>query len=261
MTQQATMPCSDEATKGRNVFLALRRSVVPAIRRFPTGFPPFDAALGGGFAVGALHEFLAHHVGAAAWILAFQAAKSAAERRPYVFYFDRDGDLYPPALAAMGWDLGRLILIRPRRTIDPLWGFEQVLRCPAVAAAILPVHGIDATVSRRLQLAAEAGGTLGFLINRSEPGALFAATRLLVEPIEDRHEGARRDGRRSLPAEAGAFLSVPPCLSVKITFLKLRHRLSPPPFVLEVPIDARAVPASAGPADADRAAGAGVRVG
>jgi hypothetical protein len=72
---------------------------------------------------------------------------------------------YPPAAAALGIDLKRLIVIRPKSREDGWWSLDQALRCSAVGAvwSSLPEE-MDDRLARRLQLAAEAGGTLGLFI-------------------------------------------------------------------------------------------------
>ncbi len=105
----------------------------------------------------------------------------------WVFYLDTAGDFYPPAAIQLGLPLERLLVIRTKRNVDALWVCEQVLRCPAVAAVVLPIRAMDAYVSRRLQLAAETGGGLGFLLRSAARGGhTFAATRLRLDPLPNK---------------------------------------------------------------------------
>jgi cell division inhibitor SulA len=90
--------------------------------------------------------------------------QQAPERQRWIFYIDRTGDFYPPAAAQLGVPLGQLLVVRVTRPTEVLWVCEQALRCRAVAAVIAPLPSIDSYASRRLQLAAEAGGGLGLLI-------------------------------------------------------------------------------------------------
>lgn len=242
----------------------------PAHPLVPTGLPLLDAALGGGFSAGAIHEFLAPTAGGAAFSLALRAARSAAERRPVILLIDSDGDFYPPAAAQLGIDLDRLMIARPRRTIDRLWVFDQALRCPAIAAVILPLKQIDPATSRRLQLAAEAGGALGIVINHSNAGATFAATRLrLTDQGRDSSDQRQHSMPRRAPSDqsrdrgkgavfkhlnlaAPGHMIATPRL-VQVTVLKTRQGCPPPSFVLELDDYARAVPVPAGPANTGRA--------
>jgi hypothetical protein len=130
--------------------------------------------------------------------------------RPWIFYIDTLGWLYPPGAAQLGVPLERLIVLRGVHGAAALWAAEQVLRCRAVAAMILPVQQLDATAARRLQLAAEHGGGLGLLLRRQAEGvagATFAATRLrfdsLPMPTSEPHTRVtvlkQRDGRCGEP--------------------------------------------------------------
>ena len=95
---------------------------------------------------------------------------------------DSEKTFYPPAAAALGIDLKRLILVRPGKKIacpkierptksllreeagtETLWALEQTLQSRGVAVTFCRLERINAQVFRRLQLAAERGGGLGFL--------------------------------------------------------------------------------------------------
>jgi len=190
--------------------------------RCPSGLPALDAALGGGFTTGAIHELVAPAAGAPAYSIALRVAARAAVRHRWILYIDTQQDLYPPALAQLGVPLTRLVVVRTPHWADAWWVCEQALRCPAVAAVVLPVRTVDAYVSRRLQLAAETGGGLGLLIRREEHGEpTFAATRLQLEPLVGAG-GVRR---------------------ARVTVRKMREGRPREPFVVELPDAADSVPA------------------
>lgn len=198
------------------------------LHRCPSGLPELDAALGGGFAAAAVHELVAARDGTAVYTVAIKTAARAAIQNRWIFYIDTTQDLYPPGLLGLGVPLGRLVVIRTTRTADALWVCEQTLRCRAVAAVVLPLRTIDARASRRLQLAAEAGGNLGLLLRREERGGpTFACSRLRFEPLAGR-VGVRR---------------------MRVTVLKLREARPCEPFVVELPDAADSVPAHAVPLD------------
>jgi hypothetical protein len=176
----------------------------------------------------AVHELVEAKEGAAAWSVALRAATQAAGRNKWVFCIDTQQELYPPAVAQLGVPLERLMVVRTPRPADALWVCEQALRCRAVAAVVLPLRAIDAYASRRLQLAAEAGGSLGLLICRDQQdGHTFAASRLRLEPLVG-PAGSRR---------------------MLITVLKLREGWPCEPFVVELSDAADFVPAPAVPVD------------
>jgi protein ImuA len=152
--------------------------------RCPSGVSELDAALGGGFCRAAIHEFIPAAEGTGVFSLVWRVAARAAGTERWIVAIDTQADLYPPGLLQTGVSLGRLIVVRTSQPSDALWACEQVLRCSAVAAVVLPLRGVDSRASRRLQLAAETGGGLGLLIRGDKPtGPTFAASRLYCEPL------------------------------------------------------------------------------
>jgi len=121
-----------------------------------------------GLARGAVHEVLADAPGSGAAFCATLLARTGGT----VFWIGAGGDgmvAWPQGLAPFGLDPARLVLVRAACPSDALWAMEEVLRCPAVTGAVLALGaggdgGPDLTATRRLQLAAEAGGALGLLL-------------------------------------------------------------------------------------------------
>lgn len=224
------MHASQEAalTELREKVRLLQAARRPAAGLCPTGLPPLDRALGGGLATASLHEFLAPGGQAPIRTLALRAAmrmltagdlhgrRFRADR--WLMYLDTLGDFYPPAAARLGLPLERLLVIRVRRLMDALWTCEQALRCPAVGVVIATMRAIDPYASRRLQLAAEAGGGLGILLRHEEARDItFAASRLRFTPR---------------PSPAGFWRT-------QVEVLKLREGRPGDPFVLELAHDGR----------------------
>ena len=122
---------------------------------------------GGGLRHGMLVEWLAG-AGAlgssGAVTLGLLGAREACREGGVLVVIDRRQTFYPPAAAAWGIDLDRLIVVHPRNARDELWAAVQVLRSPAVAAMFAPIDRLDSCAFRRLQLAAAAGSTLGVLV-------------------------------------------------------------------------------------------------
>jgi protein ImuA len=190
-----------------------------------SGCPELDRILPqNGFRPGTLVEWLGHGAGDGTATLAFRAAACALRAAAgassdgrAVVVLDPSGEFYPPAAIAQGIEPARLIVIHPGNQADHTWALDQVLRCPAVAAAVAwpeRIHHaetksvgcgfsppssagglkptlqlsskLDGRTFRRLQLAVEQGGGLGLLIRpatvRGEPS--WADVRLFVEPLE-----------------------------------------------------------------------------
>lgn len=114
---------------------------------------------------------------------------------------------YAPAWQAAGVELSRLQVVQaaPR---DALWAFEQCLRSGACAAVLgWPVQA-DARAMRRLQVAADSGGSLGFALRERRHAANPSPAALRLEATRDAHGGIAWQVRkcRGGPAPARAFV-------------------------------------------------------
>lgn len=165
------------------------RAAGAAVVKF--GAPDIDRALpGGGLARGALHEIAGAQDGApaeaafaAAAGLAAALAARAAGPRGTLLWCAHDGGLYAPGLAAFGLEAARLLAVRAPRPEDALWTLEEALRAGVPAAVAEAAAG--PTASRRLQLAAQAGGGLCLLLSPTGRPARAAAatTRWRIAPL------------------------------------------------------------------------------
>jgi len=223
-----------------HLVIARLREEIRRIERSParregwiaSGLAEVDAVLpGGGFPKGALSELTGGPAsGKTAVALALFAALGPEELAAYV---DGRGELYPPAAAALGVDLARLLVVRPpsARGVAPgagapggggprgpgepgrprgpapevragLWAAEALLASGAFAAVAidLPIPralpGADAA-ARRLQAAAERGGAVGLWLAPGKGLRVPAALR-----IELAVEGGRVVARRALGGAA-----------------------------------------------------------
>lgn len=148
-----------------------------------------------GMARAALHEVLATEPGCGAAFAAMMLGRTAGTVL-WIGSARAEWQAWPPGLAAWGLTPARLVLLRAERWKDALWAMEEALRCPAVGGVLLvPGQGegwaerapLDLTTTRRLQLAAEAGGGLGIILRADAPDAVTqtaAHTRWRVSPAE-----------------------------------------------------------------------------
>jgi protein ImuA len=185
------------------------------------GRAAIDALLpDGGFRRGALTELAGGPAsGKTAIALALFAALGPGDLAAYV---DGRGELYPPAAAALGVELSRLLVVRPpSRTHgkgperDPalvaLWAAEALLGSGAFAAVAIDVptsravRGADAA-ARRLQAAAEKGGAVGLWLAAQGGIGLRvpAAVRLELSAEDGRIVGRRRQVAESPAWGSGA---------------------------------------------------------
>src|SRR3954464_15482289 len=136
------------------------------------------------FARGAVHEILCQRGQSPPMFFAMVLARAASGDRAIV-WSDPQSLLYPPAIAAAGIPLSRLLLLRPKNEKDELWALTECLRCSGVGVALACPKLLSTIEARRLQLAAERGGGVGILLRpdsaRCTPYA--AATRWLVSAI------------------------------------------------------------------------------
>jgi protein ImuA len=179
-----------EALKTRIAALDGLGPNLAASRLASLGLEALDCALPwGGLPSGCLHEIAAGAAedGAAAAFAALLLGRlSAAGRRSTILWCAAGDGLYGPGLAAYGLDCRRLVFVRGRRDADLLWAMEEALRSGAVGAVLGEIHDADLTASRRLQLAAEAGGAAALLLRPPEakpgPSPAFTAWRIASAP-------------------------------------------------------------------------------
>ena len=154
---------------------ALRAKIatIESASREATGVLPFgiariDAKLpGGGLALGALHEVAGGGNGVIdGTAAALFAAGVVARLDGTVLWCLTQPDLFAPALAQAGLDPDRVIYVEARDQASLLACFEEGLRHGGLCGVVAEVGGLPMTASRRLQLAAEASGTIGIAVRR-----------------------------------------------------------------------------------------------
>jgi protein ImuA len=153
-----------------------------------TGFEDLDRILGDhGLKRGSLIEWtgVGDSEGSGAGTLALVVAANVLRRDGALVVIDNAREFYLVAAAELGIPLERTAIIRPETRMDALWAWEQALRCPGVAVTFGWIDAIDDRLLRRLQLAVETGGGLGFLLRppNSRSGASWAATRITVHSL------------------------------------------------------------------------------
>lgn len=163
-----------------------------------SGHTDFDAALGGGLAVGKMHEFFAADALDATSAAAFAAL--LALRMPgaapllwlrTVDAAKRAGHIYAPGIAELGGDPDRLLLVE---TADPkmlLACANDAVRCAGSAAVIVESWGawpaLDLTAGRRLALGARDAGTSMLMLRlNTAPAPSVAETRWAVAAAPSR---------------------------------------------------------------------------
>jgi hypothetical protein len=153
-----------------------------------SGWAELDAVLpGGGWQAGTVVELMptAPGIGELRLLLPALARITGAGRHvtliapPYI--------PFAPALSQHGVRLERLLVIQAQQADDILWAAEQSLRCRSFGAVLAWPATIRDREVRRLQLAAEAGGSTGFLYRSVDAArsASPAALRLKLRRADD----------------------------------------------------------------------------
>ena len=158
-------------------------------RLLSTGSPALDGLLpGGGLRRGSLVEYLSPGAGSGTGTLALCAAREPCAGGRALVVVDRRRTFYPPAAIGWGIDLASLLILQPVDDAAELWAIDQALRCPGVGAVYAPCGALDVRDFRRLQLAAETGGTLGILLRpaRLRGQATWADVQWRVGPCKER---------------------------------------------------------------------------
>jgi hypothetical protein len=158
-----------------------------------TGFSGLNRLLAdGGLRRGTLTEWVGDAAGSGAVTLALAVAAHILRQEGTLVVIDVEGEFYPVAGAQLAIPLDRTAVIRPDSPKGALWAWEQSLRCPGVAVTFGKIDPNNDRAIRRLQMAVEAGGGLGFLIPPpGGSGTPWAAARIRVEPHAERdvHSG------------------------------------------------------------------------
>ncbi len=146
---------------------------------FTSGCKTFDQLLPqGGYSRGTIVQWFnppSHnrpHLngGHGAELLSLMAANNACRAKQAMVVIDPDHTFNPPAAAALGIELSRLIILRPpapcfnHKSNDLMWSIDQALRCNAVGAVWGMIGDADPRWLRRFQLSAEQSGVAGFFV-------------------------------------------------------------------------------------------------
>ena len=137
----------------------------------PFGVEAVDSRLaGGGLADAGLHEIAgatdSYSDDAAATLFLAGIAGRRAGAQGMVLWVVARRDLFAPGLAQAGLPPAQLLIAEAGRDTDVLALMEEGLRHGALAAVVGEVGRAGLTETRRLQLAAEEGGTMALMLKR-----------------------------------------------------------------------------------------------
>ena len=153
-----------------------------------SGWSELDAVLpGGGWQAGRVVELMPAITGIGELRLLLPALARITSAGRHITLIAPPYIPFAPALSQQGVRLERVLVIQAQRAEDILWAAEQSLRCRSFGAVIAWPATIRDREVRRLQLAAEAGGSTGFLYRSVEAAreASPAALRLKLRRAEN----------------------------------------------------------------------------
>jgi protein ImuA len=193
------MPAEERIAALRAEIAALAESARGGARAsLSFGLDAIDRRLaGGGLAVAALHEVAGAAPGlgddAAATLFAAAIAARRAGGEGTILWALSRRDLFAPGLASAGLAPGRILYAECRRNEEVLAVMEEGLRHGGLAAVVGEIGRATMTATRRLQLAAEEGGTMALMLKRwrrsgedplALPSAAVTRWRLACAPSE-----------------------------------------------------------------------------
>jgi protein ImuA len=163
LVARASSPLCLDAAKGG-------QDARPTRGVLPFGDERVDGVLpGGGLPLGRWHEAAGEgldvETGATAGAFVAAVTTPLARKGAVVWVMRRD-DLHAPGLFGLGFPTQALIQVRTRDETQALAALEDALGCAGVAAAVGEIEAVDLTAGRRLQLACERHGAIGFVIRR-----------------------------------------------------------------------------------------------
>jgi len=146
-----------------------------------------------GIRQGSLIEWIEGGPASGAGTLSLLTGQQVCSRHKPFIAIDQRQQVYPLSLATLGFDLSRVVIVRPSKSQDALWACEESLRSGAAGIVWSWHDHLSPTAARRLRLAAEASSSVCFLVR--PPKALrqpsWAEARLLVEPRYSQEESPR----------------------------------------------------------------------
>lgn len=176
----------------------------------PSGFAELDASLPGGWPMGVVCELMPAVPGIGELGLLLPALSRLARAGRHIAWIAPPHRPYAPALVQQGVPLGHVLVVQTRGVQESLWAAEQTLRCPAFGAVLSWPAAITDKNVRRLQLAAEAGSSLGILYRPPEAAHEHspAALRLRLQPTPD-GRGLSVEVQKCRGGRAGVLLQLP----------------------------------------------------
>lgn len=144
----------------------------------PTGWATVDALLGGGFPTGCLVEIAGTRSSGKTTL----ALSTLAQSPTFTACVDPHREIYPPSVASLGVDLGRLLWVSPPPTAMGVLRAGEILARSRVFALVLldfpDGQRVPHSIATRLRLLAHQTGTTLLLLTTTASALPHAAVRL-----------------------------------------------------------------------------------
>ena len=154
-----------------------------------TGFPELDDILPGqGWPQSGLVEIISRHWGMGELQLLIPLMRSIAKQGQWILWIAPPYIPYAPALIQAGIDIHQVLVIKQDTSCkDALWSMEKALKAKDCGMVLTWQNWLPGKVLRRLQLAAEAGETLGIFFKRKDSKYSQLPLRLQIKDSDSKN--------------------------------------------------------------------------
>jgi len=151
-----------------------------------TGYDSLDDILpGNGWPTSALMEFIVPSWGIGEISLLMPLLKFMSDKSYWIVWLAPPHIPYTPYLQAQGIDLSRVLVISDKvSSVECLWAMEKLLRTDNCGLVMSWSQKINQNAMRRLQLAAEAGKSIGVVFQIKEKKNSAAAFRFRLKAMQ-----------------------------------------------------------------------------
>lgn len=188
--------------------LCRRESAVPpAIHA--TGCAELDAVLPyRGWQSGTIVELMPTQIGVGEFRLLMPTLARISNSDSHIAFISPPFIPFAPALQRQGVRLDRLLIVNTEKNTDALWAVEQTLRCKSFGAVVAWPEAVKDRDVRRLQLAAEAGRSVGFLYRSPAAANEASPAAIRLKLLRDAHDQLRIDVLKCRGARSGVSLII-----------------------------------------------------
>ncbi len=167
----------------------------------PTGYPQLDGILPGrGWPRNALVEIITPQWGMGELQLLVPLMRQVVGEGKWILWISPPYLLNSPALLQAGIDPRQVLVINLEISCkDALWSMEKALQAAGCGLVLAWQNWLPGKVVRRLQLAAEAGGTLGVLFQHRASKDSQPSLRLKLEESRPARRLSRRNTQGTVP--------------------------------------------------------------